>query len=336
MENFPDPVLDDQHCMHEEIHSILAKYFSGQATAEETEMVKNWAGASEENAADFNLLEKLWHRSGEQEQQVFDTDQAWQTVHGKINAVKSPSKMLRLIVRRAVAAAAVIILALGAWWIFKPQGAAQTILADTEIKEVRMKDGSTIYLRKGATLQVAKGYGENRRSLSLEGEAFFEVTPDKEVPFIVNTSSTRVQVVGTSFLVNTNDNKVALTVKTGLVSFSSKSDGNKKILVAAGEQALFEENELEKTGNADRNADAWRTKQLVFENTPLNTVAAEIRDYYGIDLKIAAADSSRIASTTMTARFNNQPLDAVLKELTAISTYSIRKIDSLHYEIGIK
>ncbi len=322
--------------MHEDIHSILAKYYSGQATAEEAEMVKNWAGASEENAADYNLLEKLWHRSGEQEQQVFETDQAWQAVHGKINAVKPPSKMLRLMVRRAVAAAAVIILALAAWWIFTPPGAAHTILADTEVKEVRLKDGSTIYLRKGATLQVAKGYGENSRSLSLEGEAFFEVTPNQEVPFIVTTSSTRVQVVGTSFLVSTNDDKVALTVRTGLVSFSSKSDADKKILVAAGEQALFQENELEKTGNADRNADAWRTKQLVFENTPLTTVTADIRNYFGIDLKIAPADSSRIAATIVAARFNSQPLDTVLKELSVISTYRIRKLDSLHYEIGIK
>lgn len=324
------------HYMYQDIHSILAKYFSGQATAEEAEMVKNWAVASDENAADFNLLEKLWQRSGEQEQQVFNTEIAWRTVHGKITAAQSPSKVLRLIVRRAMAAAAVIILAIGAWWIFFPHSAAQTILADTEVREVHMKDGSTIYLRKGASLEIAKGYGDNNRNLSLDGEAFFEVTPNKKVPFIINTSSTRIQVVGTSFLVNTNDDQVALKVRTGLVSFSSKRDENINLMVAAGEQALFQENELEKTGAAGRNFDSWRTQQLVFVNTPLQSVAADIREHFRINFSIAAADSARIANITLTAQFNNQPLDSVLHDLSVLSTYTIRKIDDVHYEIGIK
>src|ERR1700754_5009037 len=105
--------------MQQDIHSLLAKYFSGQASAEETGMVKEWAGASEENAADFRLLENLWNRSGEQENHVFDTERAWQPVNATLQNNRK-SKIVSLFTKRAMVAAAAIILLLGAWWLFIP------------------------------------------------------------------------------------------------------------------------------------------------------------------------------------------------------------------------
>ena len=185
--------------MQENIHGLLGKYFNGQASAEEADVVKNWATASEENAADFRLLEKLWDKTGEQEQHVFDTNHAWLSVHARLQNATQRPKTITMVTRRAVAIAAAIILLLGAWWIFFPSRGIHTITADTAIKQVQMDDGSTIWLRDGATIEYANSYGKQDRKLNLTGEAFFEVAPDTSLPFIIAAANTQVRVVGTSF-----------------------------------------------------------------------------------------------------------------------------------------
>ena len=59
------------------------------------------------------------------------------------------------------------------------------------------------------------------RKLNLTGEAFFEVAPDTSLPFIIAAANTQVRVVGTSFLVKTDNDQVELVVKTGKVQFSN-------------------------------------------------------------------------------------------------------------------
>lgn len=314
--------------MQQDIHSLLAKYFSGQASAEETGMVKEWAGASEENAADFRLLENLWNRSGEQENHVFDTEQAWQSVNATLQNNRK-SKIVSLFTKRAMVAAAAIIVLLGAWWLFIPSSPAHTITADNGSKEVDLADGSKIYLRKGASIAYDKNYGNDNRNVVLNGEAFFEVQPNAALPFIITADQTKVQVVGTSFLVNTNGDEVSLFVRTGKVNFSS---GNEKELVVAGEKALYASNEITKEKNSAENFDAWRSKMLVFDRTALKQAIADINNYYGIDIRIK---EPQMESTQITARFNDQPLQTVLDELSLISTYKIRKLDDTHYEISI-
>jgi transmembrane sensor len=317
--------------MQEDIHSLLAKYFSGHASAEETGMVKNWAGASEENAADFKLLEYLWNKSGEQEQHVFNTEQAWQTVNTTLQNNRR-SKAVRLFTRRAMLAAATIILLLGAWWLFSPSSPARTITADNNSLVVHMSDGSEIFLRKGASIEYRKNYGKTDRHVTLKGEAFFEVQPNAVMPFIITAAETKVQVVGTSFLVNTNNNQVSLVVRTGRVNFSS---GDEKVLVTAGEKALYAANHLTKENNSAENFDAWRSKLLVFDKTPLKEAIADINNYYGIDIRFKQGEAAQMESTQITARFNNQSLQTVLDELSLISTYKIRKLDDIQYEISI-
>jgi transmembrane sensor len=318
--------------MQEEIQNLIGKYFSGQASAEESAMVKKWAAASEENAADFRLLENLWNKSGQQDQVLFDTEKAWQTVNATLKNAKG-TKTINMFSRKAMVAAATIILLLGAWWIFSPSGAAHTIMADTDTKTVNMPDGSTVFLRKGSTVQYENDYGKQNRNVTLKGEAFFDVRPDATKPFIIAAANTQVQVVGTSFLVNTNNGQVVLFVRTGRVNFGP---ANEKVLVIAGEKALYASSRLTKEKNLAENFDAWRSKLLVFDKTPLREAISDIGNYYGVSIRLGSADAPEMEPTTVTARFNDQPLQSVLNELSLISGYRIEKTGETNYEISLK
>ncbi|HYF29561.1 MAG TPA: FecR domain-containing protein [Chitinophagaceae bacterium] len=321
--------------MTDEMHNLLGKYFSGQATAAEEAIVQQWAAASEENRADFGLLEKLWHKSGDHEPIVFDTEKAWQAVNAKIRAGKAPVRSMRQY-SKMIAVAASIVLLLGVWWLYNNMYGSQTVAADVAVQEVLLRDGSRVYLRKGAKLEYPRRFNKGRREVSLTGEAFFEVTPDPASPFSINAAGARVEVVGTSFIVNTNGNRVELVVKTGRVNFGNAGNMDGKIQVSAGERALLAGNELTKELNRDENFNAWQTRRLVFNNTPLPQVIAALNDYYNVSIGIKREDAAQLSAAGLTARFNNQPLPAVLDEIELITSYRIQRLSDTQYEISIK
>ena len=316
--------------MQEEIHGLLGKYFNGQASAEETDMVKNWATANEENAADFRLLEKLWNKTGEQEQYVFDTRQAWLTVHMKLQAKQRP-KTITMMSRRAVAVAAAIILLLGAWWIFFPSRNAHIITADTNVKQVKMDDGSTIWLRKGATIEYANSYGKQDRNINLSGEAFFEVAPDSSLPFIIAAGNTQVQVVGTSFLVNSNNAQVELVVKTGKVKFSNSTNS---ILLTPGERSVNTGGALVKQVNSNPNFNSWQTDTLLFNQTPMSQVIVDLNRHFKANVTIRSEDSAFISDVKITARFDKKPLKDILDVIAIAMNFKVKDMGPNRYEIS--
>lgn len=322
--------------MSNEMHSLLGKYFNGEATAEETAIVKQWMEASEENRADFLLLQKLWNKSGEHQEMVFDTNKAWQSVQAKLNTSKAPAKTINMFTRRtAIAAAASVIVLLGLWWLAGQRQNTVTIHADVGVKEVRLEDGSAVFLRDGSSLTYSREFDKGAREVKLTGEAFFDVTPDPGRPFRIEAAQAAVEVVGTSFSVNTNDNRVELIVKTGRVKFGANT-GGEVVFVGAGERAMLAQNAVTKTINADINFDAWQSKQLVFNNTPLPEAAKVLSDHYKVNITLKKEDSVQLSAAAITARFNDQSLASVLEEIALITSYRVQRLSEGNYEISIK
>ncbi|MGB8195245.1 MAG: FecR domain-containing protein, partial [Chitinophagaceae bacterium] len=261
--------------MQQNIHDILAKYFSGHATSEEEQLVRSWVEQSEDNRAEFNLLEKLWNASGEETAIVFDTQKAWQAVDARIQSGAQQVTRKGLIRRMvAIAAAAAIILLAGLWWLNTDHVVMQTVVASEGVNEIRLEDGSIVYLRGGAELQYPTSFGKNERNVTLKGEAFFDIARDESKPFSIIAADAKVAVLGTSFLVNTKNNHVELVVKTGRVEFGGASDTSNKMIVMANERALLRNGQLDKEINTDPNFNAWQTRRIIFDNTPLSKVVA--------------------------------------------------------------
>lgn len=323
--------------MSEDMHSMLGRYFSGQATEEEVNTVKKWIHANKENEAEFRELEKMWNKSEEYEPIAFDTERAWQKIN---TAIKAPAKRARIVKfnwKAAVAVAASLVLVVAAvWWMMGDNTDRQTIVAETDIKEVQLPDGSKVYLRKGAKLEYPETFAVNSRDVSLTGEAFFEVTPNPAQPFGITAADAYVKVIGTSFSVNTANNQVQLVVKTGKVNFGPAADTSRKVLVTAGEKARFAGNEIMKEQDVDVNSIAWVSKRLVFKDAPLEQIATTLSNYYGIKITLKKEDAAQIATNRITIEFNNQPLSAVLDELSLTTSYEIKPTSKDNYEISIK
>lgn len=100
-----------------------------------------------------------------------------------------------------------------------------------------MPDHSQVWLAANANLTYATDFNENR-TLTLTGEAYFEVERDEKHPFIVNTDFGKVEVLGTAFNVNASDKSTTVSVEHGKVAVENKSG---KVLLTAGQSTVATE-----------------------------------------------------------------------------------------------
>ena len=141
--------------------------------------------------------------------------------------LKSHTRHLTLI-RTFSAAAAVALLCLSVWtaYLYMQPAAIQTISTLAETRTVRLPDGSSVMLNHYSSLSYPEKFQSDKREVELNGEAYFEVSKDPKHPFIVQTETIDVQVLGTHFNVDAyHDNlDVKTTLLSGSVAVSNKSN----------------------------------------------------------------------------------------------------------------
>ncbi|MEM9052122.1 MAG: FecR domain-containing protein [Bacteroidota bacterium] len=117
---------------------------------------------------------------------------------------------MRPLVRLAVAASVLVILSLSIF-LFTGSESFETDILQQEF--VALPDGSEVQLNSSSTLAFNKRNFEDERELDLKGEAFFEVK--KGVKFTVTTDNGAVEVLGTSFNVNSREERLEVICYTG-------------------------------------------------------------------------------------------------------------------------
>jgi len=306
---------------------IIAKYLANETNKKEDEEIKEWINVSSENESYFNEIKNIWNKTQEiKDYEKINIDLAKKTVKQKIDAKiielkpgnKTGQKRNKLIID-LLKIAAVFVFGIGIWYTYnqisEPQ--TQTIASNQEKNtEVRLPDGTIVNLNKNSTLKYPEKFIDNKREISLNGEAFFNVIKNKNKPFIINANGVKIQVLGTSFNVNAYDNskQVEVIVKSGKVQLSEKNKETNYIVLNAGYKGTFakENKQLIKTVNANINYLAWKTGILKFQNTKLLEVTKTLEKHYNINVLIK---DSKLKDLKLTAKFDNKPLNSVIEIL---------------------
>lgn len=321
--------------MNEGMYTLLAKYFSGQATAEEKHTVDVWVAASKENRDEFKSAKNLWDNTGEITFPIFDTEAAWQKIKTTIEQPPVQKRgLIKTIGFKVATAAAILLLVAGLWWLTSGRNDHKTVTADVAVKEIILDDGSHVYLRKNASLTFPDRFHKNIRDVELTGEAFFEIAKNPDKPFIISASGATVKVLGTSFTVNSNNNQVEVLVKTGLVQFSSAKDSSLNVKLEPGTRGVIKEGKLLKENFNDENFNSWQTGKLIFHNTSMQEVMRVLSLHYQVNITCKKGDEDKVLIPAVTTTFNQQPLDSVIQELELITTFHIRKVSATAYEIS--
>lgn len=297
---------------------LLVKYLVGEATPTEAEAIQNWLAADAANRQEYESFKLIWDQS----QQIagtrnVDEDAAFIRLQNRLNKAEGVAplvKVRKMKPRYWVGIAASVLLICTVAWLTISRYYSNdfisvvTIESNNEPRTTTLPDMSQVTLNSHSTLRYPEKFSGNIRPVTMKGEAFFKVSPDKTKPFIIKVNGVTVRVVGTSFNVKSRDGKTQVIVETGIVNVSEKS---KSINLNPGEKVLVTKQEglQAKENIRGRLYNYYATHQLVCDQTPLHELVASLNEVYGAHISIG---NKAIENLPITTVFKDQPLDDVL------------------------
>lgn len=308
---------------HTTFEDLLVKYLLREAGPEETRTVEQWLAADPANRQYYDQIQLIWEKSqrltarGSLPEIEGEEEQAWQVLRQKMRkpARRTPVHTLRW--AASVAAAAVLLFCLFRW----PHPAAiswQTTASTDHIRIDTLADGSIITLNKHSSLSRPSAFNTKDRTVSLAGEAFFRIAPDKDRPFHVQTNGIGITVLGTSFNVRTENDKTIISVESGLIEVKNRQNS---IHVAAGETITLDKNDaaLQTRPAGTSLYKYYQPRDFVCHDTPLGDLVDALNSSYGDSIVITDPTIRKLPITTT---FRSEPLTNILQVIGA--TLNIR------------
>jgi ferric-dicitrate binding protein FerR (iron transport regulator) len=185
-----------------------------------------------------------------------------------------------------------------------------------EIRTVHLPDGSQVVLNGNTTLEYwAKDGGT--RSVELLGEAYFSVRkmPDHRKFVLIMPETGVIEVLGTEFNVNHRATASRIMLRSGSIRLTPENGGGKEIIMKPGELVEMQAGMPQLINKkADPGLhDAWTSRKLVFENTPLREITRMLTDAYGLEVTV---DDPRLLDKKLSGTAPIQDIDIFLKALS--------------------
>lgn len=302
---------------------LLVKHLLGEASPDESAAVENWIAASPGNAATFRDFRTIWDRSRKLAvESDLSVDEAWSRFQRLAAAENRPTKTIPVKPKtrfRIAAGIALLICCSAAFWMINRSQNRMIALHSTDAPITdTLPDGSIVTLNKGASLEYPTHFNGDERQVTLDGEAFFEVAPDKMHPFLIAANETKVRVVGTSFNVNTATDRTEVIVATGIVEVSRATEA---VRLQPHEAATVYQGRagIEKRNTDDLLYNYYRTREFVCNGTPLSRLAEILAKAYDVDIRIPDPE---LGSLPLNVTFRDESLPQVLEVISA--TLNIR------------
>ena len=287
-----------------DINDILAKHFSGEANPEEEAMIVDFKAS---NSEEYQMLADAWNVVPEFKSEKFDDTKAWAKIESNFTTEKTKVFQLKSVIKWAAAACGLLIIGLGFMWMFSGTSMIEVTNETAQAKEVKLPDGSTVWLAGNSSMEYASNFLEQRDVNLNKGQAFFEVERDEQHPFVIKTPSGEVEVLGTAFNVSAGTDSTVVSVEHGLVALRNKVD---EIRLSKGESATASSNSISEKTEVNTNYLSWKTGVFNFEDVALEDVVLELNSYYNNQIEIKG---KKAKSTKLTASFENLPLEEVIE-----------------------
>jgi ferric-dicitrate binding protein FerR (iron transport regulator) len=316
------------------IKELLKLYEEGKATAQQRELVEKF-------------LE--WYQEQGQKKEL--AEEGLQEIMERVRASREEAPVYEMEVeprrtRRPVwaAAAAVMVLALGAWlWKMNgrrpeaPQVASvyKTVAAKPgQSIHLLLSDSSEVWLNAGARIRYRQPFGDSMRRVELmDGEAYFQIHSDASRGFEVAAGRMVTKVLGTSFNVKAyrQSQQMSVSVSSGKVAVSAGSDQG--MVFTAGQMARYNT----ATGSVSRGTVAvekienWKGGRFDFTAESLGDIAIELEHYYNVTI---AFKYPGLRKYPVSASFAHQtPLIDILHTLCLLNQNHVTQTDAQHYVI---
>ncbi|MCE4565858.1 DUF4974 domain-containing protein [Maribellus sp. CM-23] len=309
---------------------LILKSLTGNLGKEEKVFFEKWLAESVDNKQEYQSYKKLWSKSGE----LIFSDSI--DVESSLKATKDRMDFNRGKKRRWLywtqQIAAILVLAIvfaSLYQYFTKPGPVAPIYQNVSTTygmqtSITLADGTKVWLNSDSHLHFPVSFDNmDERRVVLNGEAFFEVTHNPEIPFIVNAGELDVKVLGTSFNVSAYNeyDKLTVALQEGKVSLvQANSDSGKELLTMKPNQvATF--NYGSRSLNVAEESDLgkycdWKEGRLAFFGDDIETVVQKLEKWYNVETVIA---DEAIQQYHFTATFTDETLNQALSLLCSSS-----------------
>ncbi len=308
---------------HSKEYEDMAGFLAGEMTEAEKELFLKDMKQNPERNNLFQDLKKLWHtlEPNPDDFQV-STQEAWTKLNKRFeeedNLGSNDNKEIKIRTPLQWAAAILILLCVGSLsYLYYHNTRNNTpmfsiINEDSSTLVHTLEDGSVIYLRPNTRLLYH--ISNNQRKASVKGEAFFDIAHDPQKPFSIEANNVLIEVLGTSFNVNTNKTSgPEIFVEKGKVQVSLLKNKTNKTSVEKGELLTVVNNKLEKS--LQEYNTTWRKNHLHFKDEKLENILSVINHNYNSKLAIY---ESELKNRRLTVTFNNNAISTIT-ELICLS-----------------
>ncbi len=310
--------------------TLLHKFFLNECDAKEIVEVIGWMLNPSNDATLKIWMKENWDKIPTlTTDQDLDVEKIWTKIHATLKlevyeqelltqhynqkAQQGKQHFYRKMIFKVGSIAAALILIISTFFLLTIRKNSTNIVAleknldrinntESKSKIVTLEDGTKVSLGSNATIFFPKKFGLERRELTLEGDAFFEVAKNPDRPFLVYTKDIITKVLGTSFSINSNKNSndVVVSVVTGkvqvfeknesnLIAVNSKTLSTKGILLTPNQQVVYTANKQIFETSIVENPEPIQYLKLSqnyfdFDRTSLQTIVERIQKSYGIEI----------------------------------------------------
>lgn len=307
----------------------IGRYLAGESSPAEAAEVERWLAENPVEARKVRALDgavRTVSPSGSG-----DVGQALRAVKARpAPGRKRSAARLATFVKRVeyLAAAAAIILVAGVF-LFRRSATlsdfGREVTYSTSVGQrdsVTLEDGSVVLLGPDSRIAV------RGRDVRLSGQAYFRVVHDESRPFVVRANGSVIRDIGTEFAVAADSAlEVRVVVREGSVALENDSgsvelnQGDVGVAAPGGQVQASR-------GSANGDDTAWMKGRLVFRDAPMDQVRADLRRWYGVELRVT---DSLLQRRVFTGSFTTEPADRVLDAIRlALGASIVRRGDTAY------
>lgn len=317
---------------------LIIKFIAGEASDQETDVLKASLEKSAETRRLFDQENELWHESDVHAKlKYFKTEEGWNTISSKLGIKGERSKSIFIINRNRISillavAAVSVLLAMGSVFLWlsekklvrQPLYGSTTVVTDEGQKtHIYLSDSTEVYMNSGSIIKYDAGFNISERNINLTGEAFFNVCTNPEKPFIVQLDQMTVSATGTKFnvLSYSNEERIETTLEEGKIQV--KVRGQEPVEVKSGQQVVY----FTGTGRIsvmDVNTEtytSWKENKLRLIDTPFEESLRRIARRYNVVFEIRNSD---LLDLKYTATFIDESIEEVMQLLKSVSPISYK------------
>lgn len=321
----------------------LVHYFADECSEEEAARIETWINADPDRKRRVARLRRIWDAAKSRAKGDRDVNAMWNDLARRLQSFEDNEPQLTresidewgsqkkdgdwsvpALVSRSYGVFAVtvsiIVLGFAALVLYsggvidRGDSSMRTIATDVgQRASVELGDGSEAVLNADSKLELPPVFGEEKREVTLVGEAYFKVVPEQR-PFLVHAEGSVTRVLGTEFGVDAypEDDKVRVVVLEGEVAVRSEDERLESSVALTDRQmaSLSKVNDLVLRREVDPSLYvAWMEGKLVFNDASFEEVARQLESWYGLEVELVGSVEN---TDRLNATYSDEPVGEVL------------------------